>query len=259
MEASRKRKEAPAFDNDITYNDDRRTMRRVDEPVGLSETSIEASLATTNNNDIEETAVALDLGASSTVDIEIAAVLPTQHTYFNPQIIVANEVSYAVTSNNGPIIAATATAVEISDINNVASTLLTPAARKGPAKPSTPEELACWNRMFFELMLYRIKNGNVNVKSTEEEHYELHQWIVQLRKNYKTREKNPSESTLTEEQISVLESIRFAFTTRGENHWHKNYEKLKEYKADHGHVLVPRQCEIPGLGDWVCICFLLIH
>mmetsp|Transcript_5084 Transcript_5084/g.5875 ORF Transcript_5084/g.5875 Transcript_5084/m.5875 type:complete len:405 (+) Transcript_5084:26-1240(+) len=229
MEASRKRKEAPAFDNDITYNDDRRTMRRVDEPVGLSETSIEASLATTNNNDIEETAVALDLGASSTVDIEIAAVLPTQHTYFNPQIIVANEVSYAVTSNNGPII----------------------APRKGPAKPSTPEELACWNRMFFELMLYRIKNGNVNVKSTEEEHYELHQWIVQLRKNYKTREKNPSESTLTEEQISVLESIRFAFTTRGENHWHKNYEKLKEYKADHGHVLVPRQCEIPGLGDWV--------
>jgi len=239
MEASRKRKEAPAFDNDITYNDDRRTMRRVDEPVGLSETSIEASLATTNNNDIEETAVALDLGASSTVDIEIAAVLPTQHTYFNPQIIVANEVSYAVTSNNGPIIAATATAVEISDL------------KKGPAKPSTPEELACWNRMFFELMLYRIKNGNVNVKSTEEEHYELHQWIVQLRKNYKTREKNPSESTLTEEQISVLESIRFAFTTRGENHWHKNYEKLKEYKADHGHVLVPRQCEIPGLGDWV--------
>jgi len=251
MEASRKRKEAPAFDNDITYNNDRRTMTRVDEPVGLSETSIEASLATTNNNDIEETAVVLDSGASSTVDNEISAVLLTQHAYFNPEIIVANEDSYALTTNNGPIIAATATAVENSDHNTVASTLLAPAPRKGPAKPSTPEELANWNRMFFELMLYRIKNGNVNVKSTEEEHYELHQWIVQLRKNYKTREKNPSESTLTEEQISVLESIRFAFTTRGENHWHKNYDKLKEYKADHGHVLVPRQCEIPGLGDWV--------
>jgi bifunctional DNA-binding transcriptional regulator/antitoxin component of YhaV-PrlF toxin-antitoxin module len=101
------------------------------------------------------------------------------------------------------------------------------------------------------LQLYRIKNGNVNVKSTEEENRELYQFIVQLRKDYKIREKDPSESTLTEEQIVVLESIRFAFTTRGEEHWQKNYEKLKEYKTDHGHVLVPRQCEIPGLGDWV--------
>ena len=101
------------------------------------------------------------------------------------------------------------------------------------------------------LQLYRIGNGNVNVKSTDTRHANLYKWIVQLRKDYKTRERDPSESTLTEEQIRVLESVRFAFTTRGEEHWQKNYEKLKEYKADHGHVLVPRQCEIPGLGDWV--------
>ena len=91
----------------------------------------------------------------------------------------------------------------------------------------------------------------MNVKSTDKRHTELYKWIVQLRKDYRTRERDPSESTLTEEQISVLESVRFAFTTRGEEHWQKNYQKLKEYKADHGHVLVPRQCEIPGLGDWV--------
>jgi hypothetical protein len=118
-------------------------------------------------------------------------------------------------------------------------------------KPSSPEELAHWNQMFFDLMLYRIGNGNVNVKSTDRKHADLYKWIVQLRKDYKTRERDPSESTLTEEQISVLESVRFAFTTRGEEHWQKNYEKLKEYKVDHDHVLVPRQCEIPGLGDWV--------
>jgi len=118
-------------------------------------------------------------------------------------------------------------------------------------KPSSPEELAHWNQMFFDLMLYRIGNGNVNVKSTDRRHANLYKWIVQLRKDYKTRERDPSESTLTEEQISVLESVRFAFTTRGEEHWQKNYDKLKEYKTDHGHVLVPRQCEIPGLGDWV--------
>jgi hypothetical protein len=101
------------------------------------------------------------------------------------------------------------------------------------------------------LQLYRIGNGNVNVKSTDRANANLYKWIVQLRKDYKARERDPSESTLTEEQISVLESVRFAFTTRGEEHWQKNYDKLKEYKGDHGHVLVPRQCEIPGLGDWV--------
>eukprot|EP00535_Pseudo-nitzschia_heimii_P009626 CAMPEP_0197192634 /NCGR_PEP_ID=MMETSP1423-20130617/25375_1 /TAXON_ID=476441 /ORGANISM="Pseudo-nitzschia heimii, Strain UNC1101" /LENGTH=273 /DNA_ID=CAMNT_0042645557 /DNA_START=1 /DNA_END=819 /DNA_ORIENTATION=+ len=124
-------------------------------------------------------------------------------------------------------------------------------ALKVPPKPSTPAEIAHWNQMFFNLMIYRIERGNVNVKSTDKRHTELYNWIVQLRKDYRTRERDPSESTLTEEQINVLESVRFAFTTRGEEHWQKNYQKLKEYKADHGHVLVPRQCEIPGLGDWV--------
>lgn len=52
----------------------------------------------------------------------------------------------------------------------------------------------------------------------------------------------------------MLESVRFAFTTRGEEHWQKSYDKLKEYREEHGHVLVPRQCEIPGLGDWVSVC-----
>jgi hypothetical protein len=96
-----------------------------------------------------------------------------------------------------------------------------------------------------------VEHGNVNVKSTDEKYQDLYKWIVQLRKDYKNRERNPEQSPLTDDQINVLESIRFAFTTRGEEHWQKNYEKLKEYKSDHGHVLVPRQCEIPGLGDWV--------
>jgi Helicase associated domain len=102
------------------------------------------------------------------------------------------------------------------------------------------------------VQLYRANYGNVNVKSTDEKYSELYRWIVQLRKDYKVRERNPEESPLTADQIKTLESVRFAFTTRGEEHWQKNYEKLQEYKKEHGHVLVPRQCEIPGLGDWVC-------
>eukprot|EP00539_Tryblionella_compressa_P005631 CAMPEP_0178762858 /NCGR_PEP_ID=MMETSP0744-20121128/16788_1 /TAXON_ID=913974 /ORGANISM="Nitzschia punctata, Strain CCMP561" /LENGTH=408 /DNA_ID=CAMNT_0020417607 /DNA_START=142 /DNA_END=1368 /DNA_ORIENTATION=- len=120
-----------------------------------------------------------------------------------------------------------------------------------PVKPTTPEEQAYWNKMFFKFMLYRAKNdGSVSVKGSDNDNKELHAWIVQLRKDYKLREQK-AESPLTQDQIDVLESVRFAFTTRGEEHWQKNYDKLKEYKKEHGHVLVPRQCEIPGLGDWV--------
>jgi Helicase associated domain len=40
-------------------------------------------------------------------------------------------------------------------------------------------------------------------------------------------------------------------TSRGEEHWNRFYELLRQYQQMHGHVLVPRLCEIPGLGDWV--------
>jgi hypothetical protein len=72
------------------------------------------------------------------------------------------------------------------------------------------------------------------------------------------RERSADASPLTADQIDVLESVRFAFTTRGEEHWQKSYEKLKEYRDEHGHVLVPRQCEIPGLGDWVSATIVVI-
>jgi Helicase associated domain len=71
---------------------------------------------------------------------------------------------------------------------------------------------------------------------------------------HQIRERSADASPLTADQIAVLESVRFAFTTRGEEHWQKSYEKLKEFKEEHGHVLVPRQSEIPGLGDWVSVC-----
>ena len=99
--------------------------------------------------------------------------------------------------------------------------------------------------------LFRADKGHVTIKSSDDVNPDLYKWIVQLRKDYKKRETNPEESPLTEDQIKTLESVRFAFTTRGEDHWQKNYIKLQEYKKEHGHVLVPRQCEIPGLGDWV--------
>lgn len=118
-------------------------------------------------------------------------------------------------------------------------------------KQKSGDDSAEWNRMFFELMLYKANNGNINVKSSDSENSELHKWVLHQRKQYKLFQNDADSSSLTPDRIKVLESVRFAFTTRGEDHWNRNFEKLKEFRKVHGHVLVPRLSEEAGLGDWV--------
>lgn len=93
----------------------------------------------------------------------------------------------------------------------------------------TEADLAHWNKMFFKLMAFRAVNGHVNVKSTDEAHKDLYKWVSQLRKDYRQRERSPESCTLSKEQIQVLQSVYFAFTTRGEEHWQKSYQKLKQF------------------------------
>ena len=109
-----------------------------------------------------------------------------------------------------------------------------------------------WNQNFFELMLYRAKTGHINVKCSDDENVILHQWILSQRKAYKQQRLKGSEgSVLTADRIKVLESVKFNFGTRGDENWINHYNQLKEFKEKHGHVLVPRDSEKQGLGDWV--------
>lgn len=95
--------------------------------------------------------------------------------------------------------------------------------------PYTEAALAEWNAMFFKLMAFRAANGHVNVKSSDDANKDLYKWVTQLRKEYKQRERSPESCTLSREQIQVLQSVYFAFTTRGEEHWQKSYGKLKQF------------------------------
>jgi GTP cyclohydrolase II len=129
---------------------------------------------------------------------------------------------------------------------------LAPARASKKRRSDDSAESSEWNQMFFELMLYKANNGNTFVKSKDETHSKLYKWSAKQRRHYKVFQKDPSEtSEVTEDRIKVLESVRFAFTSRGDDHWERHYEKLRQFKQDHGHVLVSRQSEVPGLGDWV--------
>eukprot|EP00534_Pseudo-nitzschia_fraudulenta_P012814 CAMPEP_0201219670 /NCGR_PEP_ID=MMETSP0851-20130426/191195_1 /ASSEMBLY_ACC=CAM_ASM_000631 /TAXON_ID=183588 /ORGANISM="Pseudo-nitzschia fraudulenta, Strain WWA7" /LENGTH=434 /DNA_ID=CAMNT_0047509361 /DNA_START=30 /DNA_END=1334 /DNA_ORIENTATION=+ len=249
---NRKRKEVSGLEGqDVAEMSDRRTKSREldvkeDDTVQIkTEAPIIPEAVSTEQNNEPSPAMEGGVDANRVVASALDATALPNGTTESASIMNGP----VIDTENPPVAPINIPTLENLDVDTKNELPTAPA--KVPPKQCSPEKLAYWNQMFFDLMLYRIGNGNVNVKSTDTRHANLYKWIVQLRKDYKTRERDPSESTLTEEQIRVLESVRFAFTTRGEEHWQKNYEKLKEYKADHGHVLVPRQCEIPGLGDWV--------
>ena len=66
-------------------------------------------------------------------------------------------------------------------------------------------------------------------------------------------------SYITSERIKLLEKLGFVWkvryrqpTQKEEHKWHKRYEELKEYQAEHGDCLVPQMYPLnPALGQWV--------
>ena len=108
-----------------------------------------------------------------------------------------------------------------------------------------------WNQKFFELMLYRAQHHHVDVLSTDEEHRDLYEWVTQQRKEYKRYSKNAEASLLKEDQIQVLTSVGFSFQVRKDENWFHQFDQLKNFQKKYGHVLVQRNAEFKGLGDWV--------
>jgi len=121
-----------------------------------------------------------------------------------------------------------------------------------PEPPLSPEEAVVeWNAMLFELLHFKAKNGDFNVRATDEENKKLHTWMQTQRKQYKLFQNNMDECSITDDQVQVLDSLHFSWNTRGEEHWKRNYERLRDYHKENGHTLVPRQSPVPKLGDWV--------
>lgn len=114
-----------------------------------------------------------------------------------------------------------------------------------------------FDHYLFQLLLFKAKRNNYHV--SREESPELHSWLQYLKREYKLyvaateaegKEGVPA-SSLTADQLKVLESLHIPLTSRGDDHWNRFFRLLVNYKEQHGHVLVPRLCETPGLGDWV--------
>lgn len=135
----------------------------------------------------------------------------------------------------------------------------TPSPNKGTKRSTTaqvdvsakhPSDPNNFNDFLFALLAHKADNANFHV--TREENPNLHMWLQHLKREYKNHlSEDGGSSSLTEVQVKVLEHLHVPLTSRGDDHWNRFYQLLQAYADRHGHVLVPRLCEIPGLGDWV--------
>lgn len=139
-------------------------------------------------------------------------------------------------------------------------------ARKAPTRALKilSTEPGAFNNYLYQLLLFKAEKGNYHVP--KEDYPELHAWLQHVKREYKNHaaikeegddaeaeesEEPTAPSTLTEDQIKVLQHLHVPLTSRGDEHWNRFFSLLEDYKKTHGHILVPRLCEVPGLGDWV--------
>ena len=139
-------------------------------------------------------------------------------------------------------------------------------ARKAPTRglKILSTEPGAFNNYLYQLLLFKAERGTYHVP--KEDYPELHAWLQYVKREYKNHaavkeegdeaeadesEEPATPSTLTEDQIKVLQHLHVPLTSRGDEHWNRFFSLLEDYKKTHGHILVPRLCEIPGLGDWV--------
>lgn len=125
---------------------------------------------------------------------------------------------------------------------------------RGPTKKRSKKtvfRVEDWNNMMFKALVYRAEHGDINAGAKDEDHKEVFGWMQEQRKQFKLFQEDPSSSTMTEDQVKVLDSLQFHWHTRGEEHWNRMYLLLKQFQEENGHCLVPRTQAKDKLGEFV--------
>jgi hypothetical protein len=143
-------------------------------------------------------------------------------------------------------------AAEAPDTDGKPAATSKSAVARGPTKKGKKKIFHAedWNNMMFTALVYRAKQGDLSVAAKDEDNDELFQWMQEQRRQFKLYTEDPSTSTLTADQVKVLDSLHFHWHTRGEEHWNRNYLLLKQFHQENGHCLVPRLAK-DKLGEFV--------
>jgi hypothetical protein len=110
-----------------------------------------------------------------------------------------------------------------------------------------------WNSMLYQLILFKTKNGDLNITPDDPSNRTLFNWIQTQRRHYELYMDNKTSSTfLNADRIAVLDAIDFQWNIRGDSFWQKHFDALVGYKREYGDVRVPRlYSKNAKLGEWV--------
>ena len=134
--------------------------------------------------------------------------------------------------------------------NNEGSSLSDPLTSSGKDFRGGQEN---WNAMLYQLILFKTKNGDLNITPDEPGNRALFNWIQTQRRHYELYMDNKTSSTfLNADRIAVLDAIDFQWNIRGDSFWQKHFDALVAYKREYGDVRVPRHySKNSKLGEWV--------
>ena len=105
-----------------------------------------------------------------------------------------------------------------------------------------------WMNRYKELQSFRSINGHLNV--TADLNAGLFAWTRDQRSQLKKYQADPTQSSLTSNQVALLEQIGFEADLR-ESQWQTRMQELTIFKQTHGHTCVPaKYCFNQPLSSW---------
>ena len=94
-----------------------------------------------------------------------------------------------------------------------------------------------WDVRYAELEEYWQKHGHSNVPQDCSDNFELGQWCMNQRTNYRMNQEG-IPTGLSTQRILKLEKLDFAWSIR-RTRWGTMFQRLKAYQEEHGHLEIP--------------------
>jgi len=112
---------------------------------------------------------------------------------------------------------------------------------------------ARWNMMFERLKKYKEKNGDCLVPQRYEDDPELGRWVETQRRISTLDDRAKQERRDKLNSIGFVWRVRESYRTpKLDKQWNDKFERLKQYKREHGDCLAPKRYEDdPQLARWV--------